>query len=138
MVSEMPPAELVNMPREKYLVAPHDADIFEGTVLDNVHPDRERAMWALEIAAAEDIPGGFDREVGENGGHLSGGQRQRVALARAIAADAEILILQDPTTAVDSVTEQTIAERVAAARADKPTIVYTNAPAWQAVEVGAK
>lgn len=138
VVSEMPPAELVNMPREKYLVAPHDADIFEGTVLDNVHPDRERAMWALEIAAAEDIPGGFDREVGENGGHLSGGQRQRVALARAIAADAEILILQDPTTAVDSVTEQTIAERVAAARADKPTIVYTNAPAWQAVEVGAK
>ena len=138
VVSEMPPAELVNMPREKYLVAPHDADIFEGTVLDNVHPDPERAMWALKIAAAEDIPGGFDREVGENGGHLSGGQRQRVALARAIAADAEILILQDPTTAVDSVTEQTIAERVAAARADKPTIVYTNAPAWQAVEVGAK
>ena len=91
-----------------------------------------------DIAAAEDMPGGFDREVGENGGHLSGGQRQRVALARAIAADAEILILQDPTTAVDSVTEQTIAERVAAARADKPTIVYTNAPAWQAVEVGAK
>ncbi|MGO1984884.1 ATP-binding cassette domain-containing protein, partial [Corynebacterium casei] len=82
--------------------------------------------------------GGPEREVGENGGHLSGGQRQRVALARAIAADADILILQYPTTAVDSVTEQTIATRVAAARADKPTIVYTNAPAWQAVEMEAK
>ena len=84
------------------------------------------------------MPGGFDRKVGENGGPLSCGQRQRVALARAIDADADILILQDPTTAVDSVTEQTIAERVASARADKPTIVYTNAPAWQAVEVGAE
>lgn len=138
VVTSTPPAELVNLPRDKCIVAPHGADIFEGSVLDNVHPDRERALWALEVASAEDIPGGPEREVGENGGHLSGGQRQRVALARAIAADADILILQDPTTAVDSVTEQTIATRVAAARADKPTIVYTNAPAWQAVEMEAK
>src|SRR5699024_9059549 len=120
VVTGTPPAELVNLPREKYLVAPHDADIFEGTVMDNVHPEREQAQWALEVAAAEDIPGGCDREVGENGGHLPGGQRQRVALARAIAADADILILHHPTTAVDSVPEQTIAERVASARADKP------------------
>ena len=96
VVTDSAPAELVNLPREKYIVAPHDADIFEGSVLDNVHPNRERALWALEVASAEDIPGGPEREVGENGGHLSGGQRQRVALARAIAADAEILILQDP------------------------------------------
>ncbi|MFH0410633.1 ABC transporter transmembrane domain-containing protein [Corynebacterium sp. L4756] len=132
------PEEIVNLPREKYLVAPHQADIFEGTVADNIHTDHGRAMWALEVASAEDIPGGPDREVGENGGHLSGGQRQRVALARAIAADAEILILQDPTTAVDSVTEHTIASRVVQARKDKPTIVYTNSPAWQAVGIGAK
>ena len=138
VITDLPPVELIQLPREKYIVAPHDADIFEGSVLDNVHPDKNRALWALEVASAEDIPGGPEREVGENGGHLSGGQRQRVALARAIAADAEILILQDPTTAVDSVTEQTIAARVAAARAEKTTIVYTNAPAWQAVEIGAK
>lgn len=138
VVTQSPPEELVNLPRERYIVAPHDSHMFEGTVLENVHPDRERALWALDVASAEDIPGGPDRQVGENGGHLSGGQRQRVALARAIAADADVLILQDPTTAVDSVTEQTIAERVAAARADKPTIVYSNAPAWQAVEVEAK
>ena len=47
-----------------------------------------------------------------------------MALARAIAADAEILILQDPTTAVDSVTEQTIAERVAAARGQADHRLY--------------
>lgn len=109
--------------------------MFAGTILDNVHSDREKAEQALWVAAADDIPGGWDREVGENGGNLSGGQRQRVALARAIAADADILILQDPTTAVDSVTEQRIASRVADFRRDKPTIVYTTAPAWSAQEV---
>ena len=56
-----------------------------------------------------------------------------MALARAIAADPEILILQDPTTAVDSVTEVRISERVAAARSGRPTIVYSDAPAWKAV-----
>lgn len=123
------------LPREKFTVAPHQADLFEGSVLDNVHPDPDVALKALEVAAVEDIPGGPHRSVGENGGNLSGGQRQRVALARAIAFDPEVLILQDPTTAVDSVTEQTIASRVAQFRAGKPTIVYTNAPAWVAQAV---
>ncbi|MDU3176154.1 MAG: ABC transporter ATP-binding protein, partial [Corynebacterium striatum] len=58
---------------------------------------------------------------------------QRVALARAIAADAEVLILQDPTTALDSVTEQVVAERVRDARRGMSTVVYTNAPAWTTV-----
>lgn len=56
-----------------------------------------------------------------------------MALARALAADPEILVLQDPTTAVDSVTEQAIAAGVAAARAEKVTVVYADAPAWKAV-----
>ena len=64
---------------------------------------------------------------------LSGGQRQRVALARAVAFDPEILVLQDPTTAVDSVTEQNIAEQVSRHRAHKITLVLTRAPAWNAV-----
>ena len=64
---------------------------------------------------------------------LSGGQRQRVSLARAVAFDPDVRVLQDPTTAVDSVTEQNIADRLSRQRADKITLVFSEAPAWHAV-----
>src|SRR5699024_11981502 len=61
--------------------------------------------------------------------NLSGGQLQRVALARALVADPPVLVLHDPTTAVDAVTEEAIARGAAALRADRTTLVIANSPA---------
>ncbi|WP_306429013.1 ABC transporter transmembrane domain-containing protein [Corynebacterium kozikiae] len=115
------------------IVAPHAAALFDGTVADNVHVDTERALHGLAIAQAQDIPGGANREVGEEGSQLSGGQRQRVALARAIAFQPRLLVLDNPTTAVDSVTESRIVDALVQDRcADVGlrTVVFTEAPAW--------
>lgn len=87
---------------------------------------RARALEALDQVGLAD-------RADEWPSRLSGGQRQRVALARAIAFDPELLVLQDPTTAVDSVTEQNIAEQVSRHRAGKITLIFSEAPAWNAV-----
>ncbi|WP_045739540.1 ABC transporter transmembrane domain-containing protein [Actinoplanes rectilineatus] len=119
------------------LVEPHDVTLFEGTLRDNIAagvPD-ERIDAAVRAAAADDIvasqPDGLDQVLTERGANLSGGQRQRVALARALAAASPVLVLHDPATAVDAVTESLIAERLVAARAgeSRATVVVTSSPA---------
>ena len=72
---------------------------------------------------------GLDHAVRDRGANLSGGQRQRLSLARALAADTDILVLHDPTTAVDAVTEQLIARNLAELRRGRTTVVLTSSPA---------
>ncbi|MEV4286826.1 ABC transporter ATP-binding protein [Nonomuraea bangladeshensis] len=118
--------------RESVLVAEHDAVLFEGTVATNVGQAPEAAVVeALEAAGAGDIPPGTP--VSERGGSLSGGQRQRVALARALAAARPVLVLHDPTTAVDAVTETRIADGISRLRRDRTTVLVTTSPALLAV-----
>ncbi|MBO3750827.1 ABC transporter ATP-binding protein [Streptosporangiaceae bacterium NEAU-GS5] len=87
---------------------------------------------ALYAACADDIvaalPGGLDAHVAESGREFSGGQQQRLRLVRALVADPDILILVEPTSAVDAHTEARIAERLAKARAGRTTLVCTTSP----------
>jgi ABC-type bacteriocin/lantibiotic exporter with double-glycine peptidase domain len=89
-------------------------------------------MAALEVAAARDVleslPGGIHGELPARGSSLSGGQAQRVLLARALLADPEILVLVEPTSAVDAHTEARIARGLRAHRAGRTTIVLTTSP----------
>lgn len=116
--------------RSRIVVAPHAATLFSGTIADNLDlsaASPELRTAALRTAACEDFAT-ETRAVGEMGSHLSGGQRQRVALARALATDAPVLVLHDPTTAVDSVTEAVIAERLGELRRGRSTLLITSSP----------
>ena len=87
---------------------------------------------ALHTASADDIlealPAGLDSLVSERGRSFSGGQRQRLVLARALAGEPEILILVEPTSAVDAHTEARIADRLHGHRAGGTTVVTTSSP----------
>jgi ABC-type bacteriocin/lantibiotic exporter with double-glycine peptidase domain len=130
-------ARLVDV-RRRILVSDTGSQLFAGTLQDAVDPhgrlDRHQAEEALRVANAEDVydalPGGWQGRLDERGRGLSGGQRQRVVLARAIAADAPLLVLVEPTSAVDAHTEARIAERVADVRRGRTTVVTTVSPLW--------
>ncbi|MFB4275462.1 ABC transporter ATP-binding protein [Nonomuraea sp. MTCD27] len=121
--------------REHLLVNPYDGEIFAGTLRTNIDPAGAGRMIAeaVEASMLTDVVAlhreGLDHEVRDRGGNLSGGQRQRLSLARALAADPDILVLHDPTTAVDAVTEQLIARNLARLRRNRTMIVITSSPA---------
>lgn len=121
--------------REHMLVNPCDAEIFAGTLRSNIDPSGTSRTLpeAVEASMLTDVVAlhreGLDYGVRDRGANLSGGQRQRLSLARALAADSAVLVLHDPTTAVDAVTEQLIARNVAKLRRGRTTIVLTSSPA---------
>ena len=127
------PLDLV---RERILVSEPDPLIFSGTLRSELDPwgrsNDDEITTAIEVAAAEDVlvalPAGLDEIVDERGRSFSGGQRQRLVLVRALLADAEILVLVEPTSAVDAHTEARIARQLHAFREGRTTVVVTASP----------
>jgi len=120
----------------RMLVARHDHQLFGESVRANVAAAAgDDALVAAALTAsdtdqvARTLPEGLDSIVGERGRALSGGQRPRVALARALAVGSEVLVLHDPTTAVDAATEARIATGIRELRRGRSTLVVTTSPA---------
>jgi ABC-type multidrug transport system fused ATPase/permease subunit len=108
--------------------------LFSDTLRENLLAGRADAPWEAVEAACEiagvtsflpELPDGWDTVIGERGINLSGGQRQRVALARALIADAPVLVLDDPLSAVDTQTELGIVDRLRPALADRAVLLAT-------------
>ncbi|MFN2629601.1 MAG: ABC transporter ATP-binding protein [Gaiellaceae bacterium] len=108
--------------------------LFSVPLRDNLTAARPDAPWEEVLAACEaagvaafanDLPDGYDTLIGERGVNLSGGQRQRVALARALVAGAGIVVLDDPLSAVDTLTERRLVERLRPALYGHTVLVAT-------------
>jgi putative ABC transport system ATP-binding protein len=120
--------------RAAVLVAPHDAELFGATLGEHLGGAAPPPGADVLAAAAVDgvvagMPDGLAQVTTEGGRSLSGGERQRVALARALRTAAPVLVLHDPTTAVDAATEQRIAARLRGVRAGRTTVLLTSSPA---------
>jgi len=121
--------------RENIAMIPQDPSLFHRSLMENIRYGRadstdEEVIEAAKKAHAHEfistLPQGYDSLVGERGVKLSGGQRQRIAIARAILKNAPILILDEATSQLDSVTESLIQESLWELMQNKTTIVIAH------------
>ena len=118
-------------------IVSQDVIIFSGTVRENLQygckeVDQEKMIQAAKDAEIHDfimgLPDGYDTLIGEGGLNLSGGQHQRLSIARALYRDVKILILDEATSAIDSITEAKIYENMKKRIEHKTVIMITHRP----------
>jgi len=121
--------------RRQIALIPQDPVLFHRSLRENIaygkpEANEEEIVHAAKLAHCDEfirqIPHGYEAKVGERGTKLSGGEKQRVAIARAILADAPILILDEATSSLDSVTERYIQDSLEKLMQGRTTIVIAH------------
>jgi len=121
--------------RERIAIVLQDAMLFGGTVAENLRYGRLDATFddvqkAASAAHAHDfimrLPDGYDTPLAQAGGSLSGGERQRLSIARALLKDAPILILDEPTSSLDAISEAAVFDAFRRLRQGRTTLVIAH------------
>ncbi|MET0215256.1 MAG: ABC transporter ATP-binding protein [Vicinamibacterales bacterium] len=121
--------------RERIAVVPQEPVLFSGSIADNIRYGRLDASDEEIVAAAraahvhefaQRLPHGYETQVAEAGATLSGGERQRLGIARAILKNAPILILDEPTSSLDAISEQIVFDALRRLRHERTTIVIAH------------
>ena len=129
-VAQIDPADL----RRYISYVPQDIHLFRGTIKENIvsseqHPAVEDVILAAQVSGTEDFikthPLGFDMPIGERGAGLSGGQRQSVGVARALMQESSIMIMDEPSNAMDQTTETQLLSRLSAHLKEQTVVLIT-------------
>ena len=130
-IEQIDPAEL----RRHISYIPQEPQLLSGTVYENIvlgmlQPNSQNVLQAVELAGLAPLVGshadGLSMPVGENGSRLSGGQRQAIAAARAFARQGNIMLLDEPSSAMDSGLEQHLCQSIKTLSAEKTLILVTH------------
>jgi ATP-binding cassette subfamily C protein LapB len=139
-INQIDPADL----RKNIGYLSQDIELLRGTIRENIaykdlHVNDDKLIQAAAVSGVDlfvnQLPQGFDTQVGEDGGFLSGGQRQAIALGRAVLLNEPILILDEPTNSFDNTTESIVKKRLHEYTRDRTLLLVTHkAPMLDLVE----